>query len=80
MPGPGLYFSSTSGKSNDYAWGSEKRRQSGAGGKSQRSWRVMIVASVAAGLAAAAAAVANSVRGVMAPCRADAHKGLGFRL
>ena len=42
--GPGLYFSATSGKSHDYATGSERVR----GG---RRWRTMFMASVAAGRA-----------------------------
>jgi hypothetical protein len=42
--GPGLYFSSTSGKSNDYATHSERLRGS-------RRWRTMFVATVAAGRA-----------------------------
>lgn len=42
--GHGLYFSATSGKSNDYAWEAERWR---AG----RAWRCMLVASVAAGRA-----------------------------
>lgn len=42
--GRGLYFSSTSGKSNDYAMRSERIR-------SNRRWRTMFVASVAAGRA-----------------------------
>jgi hypothetical protein len=42
--GRGLYFSSTSGKSNDYAVRSERAR-------GRRRWRTMFVASVAAGRA-----------------------------
>jgi hypothetical protein len=42
--GRGLYFSSTSGKSNDYAHGSERQRRG-------RSWRTLFVAKVAAGAA-----------------------------
>ena len=42
--GPGLYFSATSGKSHDYAGGSELVRQG-------RRWRTMFLASVAAGKA-----------------------------
>lgn len=40
--GPGVYFSSTSGKSNDYATHSERLR-------GNRCWRTMFVATVAAG-------------------------------
>lgn len=43
--GRGLYFSSTSGKSNDYAGGSERVRGRG------RRWRTLFVARVAAGRA-----------------------------
>ena len=42
--GRGLYFSSTSGKSNDYAGGSERMRRG-------RRWRTLFLASVAAGKA-----------------------------
>ncbi|KAJ1629918.1 hypothetical protein T492DRAFT_1007807 [Pavlovales sp. CCMP2436] len=42
--GNGLYFSATSGKSNDYAYGSERVR-------GNRNWRCLLVASVAAGRA-----------------------------
>ena len=48
--GPGIYFSATSGKSNDYANGSERNRSFG-GPSTTRAFRVMIVASVAAGKA-----------------------------
>ena len=44
-----IYFSATSGKSNDYAGGSQRRRTHSAG--VARDYRVMIVASVAAGKA-----------------------------
>ena len=47
--GAGIYFSATSGKSNDYAGGSQRTRTHAAG--VARDYRVMIVASVAAGKA-----------------------------
>ena len=42
--GRGLYFSATSGKSNDYATGSERLRHG-------RLWRTLFLAKVAAGTA-----------------------------
>jgi len=45
--GKGLYFSSTSGKSHDYASGSEKWRPDGSG--RDKAWFVMLVCQVAVG-------------------------------
>ena len=53
--GPGIYFSATSGKSNDYAGNSERHLPGSASGTrgqvEVRRWRVMLVASVAVGKA-----------------------------
>ena len=48
--GPGIYFSATSGKSNDYA-GNSERHLPGAKAGEVRKWRVMLLANVAVGRA-----------------------------